>query len=243
MKLELCMAIENVRALTFDLFGTTVDWCGGVAHEVKRALAPKGVQLDWIAFTNRWRKEYQPAMGAVREGKRSYVAMDVLHREMLDVALAEYGVDVLSISEKDALALAWRRLAAWPDVVAGLERLKRKYLVVALSNANVALAANLAKHAGLSWDVILGSELVGTYKPMAPVYDSAPKFLDLKPEQVMMVACHVWDLRAAQTRGLRAAFVARPGEYGTGVPGSTPEPGEFDFVVNDFGELADALGA
>lgn len=234
--------LREIRALTFDVFGTTADWCSGVAREVEAVLAPKGVTLDWVAFANRWRKEYQPAMGAVREGARGYVTMDVLHREMLDVALAEYGIDVLSMAEKDALGLAWRRLQAWPDVVPGLMRLKQKFICVALSNANMALATHMAKHAGLPWDVILGSELVGTYKPMAPVYDSAPRFLDLKPEHVMMVACHVWDLRAAQTRGLRAAFVARPDEYGAGVSGPAPEPGEFHLVVASFGELAGALG-
>jgi 2-haloacid dehalogenase len=232
----------DVRALTFDVFGTTVDWCTGVAHESCSMLEPLGYSLDWIAFANRWRGEYQPAMEAVRSGARSYVTMDVLHREMLDVALEAFGVAGLSDPQKLSLSHVWRRLDAWPDVVAGLNRLKARHVVVALSNANIALAASMAKFAGLPWDVILGAEIVQTYKPQPAIYDSAPRLLDLDPSQVMMVACHVWDLRAARERGLRTAYVFRPDEYGPGQGGPEPEPGEFDIVVRDFRQLAEALG-
>lgn len=231
-----------VRALVFDVFGTVVDWRSGVAREAEAMLAPKGHALDWSAFANAWRRQYQPAMEAVRSGARGYVKMDQLHLEMLEPALAEFGVAGLTDVEKFDLSHAWRRLDPWPDVLDGMQRLKRRYILAALSNANISLAVAMAKRAGLPWDVILGSEIVKTYKPMAEVYDSAPAILDLEPSQVMMVACHVSDLRAAAAQGLQTAFVRRPDEYGPGQGGPLPEQGEFDFVTESFAALADKLG-
>jgi 2-haloacid dehalogenase len=235
--------VSGVKALAFDVFGTTVDWCSGVAREARAMLEPKGHDLDWIAFANRWRKEYQPAMEAVRSGKREFVVMDVLHREMLDAPLAEFGVPGLGDAEKQELAYAWRKLDPWPDVVAGMERLKRRHTLVALSNGNIALVSAMAKRAGLPWDVVLGAELVKQYKPCAEIYDSAPSFLMLKPEEVMMVACHPWDLDAAAKRGLRTAYVRRPDEYGPGVASPEPAAGRYDLHAADFGDLAGKLGA
>ncbi|MFT3725532.1 MAG: haloacid dehalogenase type II [Hyphomonadaceae bacterium] len=233
----------NIRALTFDVFGTTVDWCAGIAREAEALLGPKGHRLDWVAFANRWRKEYQPAMEQVRSGKRGYVAMDVLHREMLDVALKEFGVTDLTAGEKDQFALAWRRLPPWADTVEGMTRLKRTFVLVALSNGNIALISEMAKRGGLPWDVILGADIVQTYKPMPALYDSAPRMLDLKPEQVMMVACHAWDLDHAMKRGLRTAYVRRADEYGPGAGLPEPKPGTYDLQVGSFVELAEAMGA
>ncbi len=235
--------LSGIRALTFDVFGTTVDWCGGIAREAKAMLAPHGHSLDWVAFANRWRREYQPAMEQVRSGKRGYVVMDVLHREMLDVALAEFGVASLSGEEKDHLALGWRRLDPWPDTVAGMQRLKKRFTLAALSNGNIALMVEMAKRGGLPWDVVLGADLVQTYKPMPALYDSAPRFLALEPSQVMMVACHAWDLDHAARRGLRTAYVRRPDEYGPGADLPEPAKGAYDVQVGSFTELADALGA
>ncbi len=235
--------VSNIRALTFDVFGTTVDWCSGVAREAKAMLAPHGCDCDWIEFANRWRAGYQPAMDEVRSGRRGYVTMDVLHREMLDPVLAHYGVTGLSEANKQHLALGWRRLDPWPDVVAGMQRLKHRYILVALSNANIALAVEMAKRGGLPWDVVLGAEIVRTYKPRPEIYDSAPHLLGFAPDQVMMVACHVWDLDAAAKRGLRTAFVRRPDEYGPGKSGPAPQAGAYDVVAENFEGLADALGA
>ncbi|MDZ4759760.1 MAG: haloacid dehalogenase type II [Alphaproteobacteria bacterium] len=234
---------SGIRALAFDVFGTTVDWCSGIAREAEALLAPRGYALDWTAFANRWRREYQPAMDAVRTGARDYVTMDRLHLEMLDAALDEFGVGGLSADEKCDFAFAWRKLDPWPDTIAGMLRLKSRFTLAALSNANIALAVAMARRAGLPWDVVLGAELVGTYKPMPAIYDSAPAFLGVEPGEVMMVACHVWDLRAAAGRGLRTAYVWRPDEYGPGSGGPPPEPGEFNVVATDFLELAERLGA
>lgn len=235
--------LTNIRALTFDVFGTVVDWRAGIAREAEAMLAPKGHALDWGAFADAWRAEYQPAMAAVREGKRDYVVMDVLHREMLDAALEHFGVAGLDETELHRLAMAWRRLDPWPDAVEGMNRLKTRFAVAALSNGNVALILAMAKRAGLPWDVILGSELVRTYKPDAAIYDSAPRFLDLAPSQVMMVACHPWDLAAAASRGLRTAYVHRPLEWGPGTERALSQADEFDVSVGSFVELADVMGA
>ncbi len=232
----------SIKALTFDVFGTTVDWCSGVARESEAMLAPKGVDLDWIAFANAWRKEYNPAMEEVRAGRRAYETMDTLHREMLEIPLAEYDIPSLTSAEKQHLTNGWRRLPAWSDAPAGLDRLRQKFIVTALSNGNMALTVSLAKHAGLQWDIILGAELVQTYKPLDAVYDSASKFLDLEPSEIMMVACHVWDLDAAAKRGMKTAFVSRPDEYGPGQSGPQPEPGTYDYQATDFLDLADQLG-
>lgn len=233
---------SGIHALTFDVFGTTVDWCTGIAREAEALLGPKGHRLDWIAFANRWRKEYQPAMEQVRSGKRGYVAMDVLHREMLEAVLKEFGVEDLTVKEKDHFALAWRRLPPWADTVEGMTRLKRKFTLVALSNGNIALISEMAKRGGLPWDVILGADIVQTYKPMPALYDSAPRLLDLKPEQVMMVACHAWDLDHAMKRGLRTAYVRRADEYGPGAGLPEPKAGTYDVQVGSFVELAEAMG-
>ncbi|MEP7209512.1 MAG: haloacid dehalogenase type II [Alphaproteobacteria bacterium] len=234
---------SDIRALAFDIFGTTVDWCSGVARDAEALLAPKGHRLDWTAFANRWRSEYQPAMESVRSGKRGYVTMDTLHREMLEPALAEFGVTNLSDAEKAEFAFSWRRLDPWPDTVAGMLRLKKRFTLVACSNANIALAVAMAKHGGLPWDVILGSEFAKTYKPMPAIYDGVSEALLIRPQQVMMVACHVWDLDAAKKQGLRTAFVSRPDEYGPGKGGKAPKDGDYDVVATDFVDLAARLGA
>lgn len=235
--------LTNIRALTFDVFGTVVDWRSGVAREAEAMLAPKGVSLDWSAFADAWRRQYQPVMAEVREGRRDYVGMDVLHREMLDVALEAFSVAGLDETEMHRLSMAWRRLDPWPDAVEGMQRLKAKVAVAALSNGNVALVLAMAKRAGIPWDAILGSELVRTYKPDAAIYDSAPRFLDLAPSQVMMVACHPWDLDAAKARGLRTAYVHRPLEWGAGTERPLPEAGAYDLSVASFVELAEVMGA
>lgn len=235
--------LSGIRALTFDVFGTTVDWCSGIARQSKAVIGAHGHELDWVAFANRWRSEYQPAMEEVRSGRRGYVPMDQLHREMLDVALAEFGVADLSDEEKTYLGFAWRRLPPWQDTVPGLTRLKQQVTVAALSNGNIALVSEMAKRGGIPWDVVLGADIVQTYKPMPALYDSAPRLLMLEPHQVMMVACHVWDLDHARERGLKTAFVARPDEYGVGAKFDAPAAGTYDVQVGSFVELAETLGA
>ncbi len=231
----------TIKALTFDVFGTTVDWCTGIANESRAMLAPRGANLDWTAFANAWRSQYQPFMEEVRTGRRAYATMDTLHREMLEIPLAEHDITSLTAEEKQHLTHAWRRLPAWPDAPHGLDRMRAGFIVAALSNGNMALTATLSKYAGVQWDIILGAELVQTYKPLPAVYDSAAQYLDLDMSEIMMVACHVWDLEAARERGMKTAFIARPHEYGPNAAGPQPEPGTYDVHATDFTDLAAQL--
>jgi 2-haloacid dehalogenase len=232
----------TIKALTFDVFGTVVDWRSGVAREAEALLAPKGFDRDWPAFADAWRARYQPAMSAVRKGERPFVILDTLHRENLVELLAAEGIVGLSETEVDQLNRAWHRLDPWPDVVAGLTRLKRRFILATLSNGNVALMVAMARRAGLPWDAILGAEVSGAYKPLPEAYDSAARMLGLAPAECLMVAAHPYDLRAAAARGFRTAYVRRPLEDGPGTEPPWPAKGAFDYAVGDFGSLADALG-
>ncbi|MGY1735236.1 haloacid dehalogenase type II [Geodermatophilus sp. SYSU D00684] len=228
----------DVGALVLDVFGTVVDWRAGVAREAARLLGP---DVDAHAFADAWRARYQPSMEEVRSGGRPFVPLDVLHRESLPEALAEVGVDDVPDDVAAELVLAWHRLDPWPDAVPGLTRLRRRFVLAPLSNGGVRLQVDLARRAGLPWDLVLGAEVVGRYKPDPEVYDSAARLLALPPSAVLMVAAHVDDLAAARARGLRTAYVHRPAEFGgTRVPpGSDPDA---DLSVSSLEELAAALG-
>jgi 2-haloacid dehalogenase len=236
------MSFDAVRALTFDVFGTVVDWRRSVARELAAVFAPRGEQRDWPTLADRWRARYQPAMDAVRSGRRSWVKLDQLHRENLEQLLAEFDLGGLEEPELDHLNRAWHRLDPWPDVVAGLARLKRRYILATLSNGNVALMVNLARHGGLPWDAILGAEVAQAYKPLPAAYLRTAEFLDLAPAACMMIAAHNDDLVAAGALGFRTAFVARPHEHGPGQTRDHAAEHRFDVVARDFGELADQLG-
>jgi 2-haloacid dehalogenase len=235
--------VGAVKALVFDVFGTVVDWRTSVAREVDGVAKAKGVKVDGAAFADAWRALYQPSMNRVRTGDLPWTRLDDLHRMVLERILPEFGLGALSDVERTALNRAWHRLQPWPDVVAGLTRLKKAFIIAPLSNGNIALMTNLAKHGGLPWDCILGAELVRHYKPDREVYLSAANFLDVRPADVMMVAAHLGDLRAAKSLGLRTAFVVRPLEYGpTRTPDLQPDA-SVDVAAKDFVDLAGRLGA
>jgi len=235
--------MSTIQALTFDVFGTVVDWRSGVAREAERLLAPKGHALDWGAFADGWRARYVPAMAQVSSGARPFVALDVLHRENLVELLAERGITDLSEPEIDALNLAWHRLDPWPDVLDGLARLKRRFILASLSNGNVRLMVDMAKRSGLPWDAILGAEVARAFKPQPEAYDAAARLLALAPAECLMVAAHPSDLAAAAARGFRTAYVHRPRERGPGREAGRPAAGTFDYAVNDLIELAEVLRA
>ncbi|MGY1594172.1 haloacid dehalogenase type II [Geodermatophilus sp. SYSU D00708] len=228
----------DVRALVFDVFGTVVDWRGGVAREVLRLLGPS---VDALAVADDWRGRYVPSMERVRSGELPWTPLDALHRSSLDDVLADAGLASTSADVREELVLAWHRLDPWPDVVPGLTRLRRSYVLAPLSNGNVALIVDMARRAGLPWDLVLGAEIVRHYKPDPEVYDSAAQLLALAPSEVLMVAAHVDDLAAARARGLRTAYVHRPDEFGGRrvPPASDPDA---DLSVTSFLELADRLG-
>ncbi len=231
------------RALAFDVFGTVVDWHGGIVQEVSALAARHGIAGDWPAFANDWRAGYPQAMDRVRRGDLPWTPIDGLHRMILDGIVDRHGLGGLSEAERAELNLAWHRLPAWPDTLPGLTRLKARFTITTLSNGNFSLLTEMAKHAGLPWDCIVSAELFGHYKPDPECYLGCARLLDVAPGELMLVAAHPSDLRAASASGLRTAYVRRPLEHGQGSLPPAIEAGEFDLVADSFEDLADLLGA
>lgn len=230
--------MSQIRALFFDVFGTLVDWRGSIAREVRRL----ELGVDGEAFADAWRDEYQPAMEGIRAGGRGYVRLDVLHRENLDRILPRFGLEAMPEAERAALNLVWHRLDAWPEVPAALRRLRVKYRLAPMSNGNIALMADMARHNGFHWDAILGAELARDYKPKPEVYLAGCAAFDLPPEDCMMVAAHSSDLAAATVLGLKTAHIARPDEHGPGKGEAAPDV-PVDHAARDLVHLAEMLGA
>lgn len=232
--------MSGVQALFFDVFGTVVDWRSGIAREAERQLAPLGYRLDWIAFADAWRAEYQPAMEEVRSGRIPFGKLDVLHRRNLDRIRPHFGLMDLSEDTCRSLNTSWHHLPAWPDVPQGLSMLRERFMLAPVSNGNIGMMARLARHNGFTWDAILGAEIAGDYKPKPRVYEAACAALDLTPEQCMMVAAHSSDLAAAASCGLRTAHVARPDEYGAATGEADPKV-PVDLAASDFVDLSRKL--
>ena len=229
------------KALFFDVFGTLVDWRSSVAREAEKILAPLGYKLDWIAFADAWRGEYQPGMEEVRSGRQPFAKLDVLHRRNLTRVLPRFGLDNLSDEVLDDMTLVWHRLDAWPDVPAAMARLKKKFWLAPCSNGNISLMVDLARRNNFPWDAILGAEIARDYKRKPAVYLESCAAFDLPPEKCMMVAAHSNDLAAAAKLGLRTAHTARVNEYGpnTGEPAPTVT---VDYAAKNLADLADQLG-
>ena len=239
--------VSEVKALVFDVFGTVVDWRASIAREGEALSAAKGLQVDWPAFADAWRAGYQPAMQRARSGEIVWTNVDGLHRVILDELIPRFGLEGLSEAERAHLNLVWHRLDPWPDSVAGLQRLKSRFVISTLSNGNIALLVNMAKRAGLPWDCVLSAEIMKHYKPDPEVYQGAASLLGIECHELLMVAAHPSDLRGAARAGLRTALVHRPLERGvnpTGVPPPDALPDDrFDLVADDFVDLAQRLGA
>jgi 2-haloacid dehalogenase len=232
----------SVNALTFDVFGTVVDWRSGVIRAGEQLGAEHDLDVDWPAFADAWRKEYVPAMNRVREGEIPWHTIDELHREALDDLLVEFNVEGLSEAEKDWLNRAWHRLDPWPDAIPGIKRLREEYFVASLSNGNMRLLGDMAKRAGIPWDLVLSAELAGHYKTDEEAYLKAAELLDEDPGDVCMVACHEIDLKGARNAGLRTAYVHRPDEWGREAEADPmPDQAEFDLVAEDIVDLAEQL--
>ena len=232
----------SAQVLAFDVFGTVVDWRSSVIAEGERLGKAKRVSVDWAAFADAWRAGYGPSMNRVRKGELPWTKLDVLHRMTLDDLLGRFKIEGLSEEEKRRFNRVWHRLDPWPDSVEGLGRLRTRFVLTPLSNGNVSLLTNMAKHARLPWDCILSAELVRHYKPDPATYLMVSQLFDLEPAQVMMVAAHVGDLEAAKKLGLRTAYVHRPLEFGPAKAPDRPAPGRFDVMATDFRDLAAQLG-
>lgn len=241
--------LTRVKALLFDVFGTVVDWRGtiireGEALDQSLGLQSMGLQVDWPGFADEWRTDgYLAGINRIRRGEWPWMRVDEIHRRKLDELLAKHRLDGLSEAQVDHLNRVWHRLAPWPDSVPGLTRLRDRYLIAPLSNGDLSLLANMANAAKLPWDCVIAAELTHHYKIDPEVYTGAAALLDLRPDEIMLVAAHSGDLVAARATGMRTALVNRPLEYG---PGGSPEPQPetpFDLVADDFLELAALLGA
>lgn len=228
------------KALLFDVFGTLADWRNGIARDAERILGTHK-KIDWIAFADAWRGEYQPGMEEVRTGRQSFAKLDVLHRRNLDRILPRFNLTDLSDATLSELNLAWHKLDGWPDVAGALARLRKKFLLAPCSNGNIALMADLARHNGWQWDAILGAEVGGDYKPKPRVYLASCAAFNLAPRECLMVAAHSYDLVSAAACGMQTAHTARPNEYGpnTGEAGPTVKVG---YTAKNLAELADQLG-
>ena len=230
--------MTHAPILAFDIFGTVVDWHGSIVREVQ-ALYP---QVDADAFATAWRAGYQPAMQRVRSGELGWTLIDDLHRIVLDGLLPKFGLAHLGEDERDHLNRVWHRLDPWPDTVAGLTRLKTRHTICSLSNGNIGLLTNMAKHAGLPWDCVLSAEVFKAYKPHPDTYLGVARVFDVPPEQVALVATHHDDLAAARACGLRTAYIERPYELGRAHPkDGSPQPGN-DLHAKDLNDLARMLG-
>ncbi len=234
---------RDILALTFDIFGTVVDWHGSVARESEALARRHGLSLDGSAFARAWRAGYQPAMQAVRIGALPWTNIDGLHRRILDGLWNRFGLPDLPEAERAELNRAWHRLDPWPDSPPGLAVLRERRVCATLSNGNVSLLVDLARHGRLPFDTVFSAELFGHYKPDPEVYLGACRLLDLPPAQVMMVAAHPSDLRAAAAAGLRTAYIPRPLEQGAGGAMEPAADGEFDVVAPSLVALAEMLGA
>lgn len=237
--------MQQVKALVFDVFGTVVDWREGIARDAAPFLARHGRgEIDPRAFADAWRRRYQPAMEECRSGRRPFTRLDVLHRENLELVLRDHGLDPARVGEAelDDLNRAWHRLDPWPEAVAGLTRLRRRFVLAPLSNGNIALLLNMAKRAAIPWDAILGAEVAQAYKPDPQAYLRTAEVLGIRPEELCLVAAHNGDLAAARRSGLATAFVARPAEHGPGQATDLEPAQAWDVVARDFQDLAAKLG-
>ena len=237
--------MSQLKALAFDVFGTVVDWRGGIAREAGPWLAAAGrPEIDPYAFADDWRRRYQPKLEEVRSGRRPFVVLDVLHRESLEDLLNDHGLKPRDVGETRLadLVRAWHRLDPWPEAVEGLSRLRRGYPLVTLSNGNVALLLEMARRAGLPWDAILGAEFSQVYKPLPESYPATARALALEPAELCLVAAHHSDLAAARATGLATAYVSRPDEYG-GAPAPDRNAAQaWNYEASSLSDLADRLG-
>jgi len=234
--------MNGVRAILFDVFGTVVDWRGSLIRDFSAWGADRGLTVEWAGLVDAWRGAYVPSMNRVRTGARGWANLDTLQRESLDEIGGQFGLPkALSEADRDYLVHGWHRLDPWPDAVPGLVRLKADFIIAALSNGNVALLVNMAKRAGLAWDMVFATELFRLYKPDPKTYLGAAALLGLPPDAVMMAAAHNADLRAARALGLRTAFIARPYEYGPRQVGDLSAEEGWDIVADDIDDLASKL--
>jgi 2-haloacid dehalogenase len=236
------MSAKRPRAIIFDVFGSVVDWRTSLIDELTAFGRSRGINADWPALVDAWRGEYVPSMRRVARGEEPWTTLDALHRASLEKLVAEQDIKGLTEADLAHINLGWHRLKPWPDSVSGLTRLKQRYIISPLSNGNVSLLVDIAKGAGLPWDLVLGSDVFGYFKPAPETYLGAAHLLGLPPGEVMMAAAHNADLKAAKALGLMTAFFVRPTEYGPAQIYDLEPRGDWDIVAKDIEDLATQLG-
>jgi 2-haloacid dehalogenase len=236
---------DEVKALVFDVFGTVVDWRSSVIKAGEQLSRETGQTVDWPAFAEEWRRVgYHEQIAKIRAGTAPYETTDTFMLRKLEELIPKYGITGLSEQQTNWLHKVWHRLDPWADSVEGLTRLKKKFVIATLSNGNVALLTNMAKHGGLPWDAILSAELVQKFKPEPEMYQSAGRFLGLPMDQVMMTAAHLRDLYSSRQYGMKTGFVRRDAEWGpNGQREGEPDREKIDVVATSFVDLAEQLGA
>jgi 2-haloacid dehalogenase len=228
--------------IVFDTFGSVVDWRSSLIADLTAYGRQRGVAADWPALVDAWRASYHPSMDRVRKGELPWTKLDALHRASLDKLVADFGITGLTEADLVHINLGWHRLNPWPDSVAGLTRLKTKFVIGPLSNGNVSLLTYMAKHAGLPWDMVFGSDLFMHFKPDPETYLGVAAMMDLEPGQVMLAAAHNNDLANARKCGLMTAFWPRPDEYGPNQVRDFTADQDWDVVATDIEDLARQLG-
>ncbi len=233
---------DKVEALVFDVFGTVVDWRGSIIRQGKAFSQRRGIEIDWPIMADRWRAGYRPTMDKIARGEIPWTRFHDFNRELLEQLVGEFGIRGLRNKDLVELNDFWRRLDPWPDVVRGLKRLKKRFVIGTLSNGDIRTMVDIARHAGLPWDVVFSSENFQRFKPEAEVYLGAARLLGVRPDRLALVAAHKNDLRAARANGLRTAFVERPKEHGTTKRADAGPERYIDLLAPDFNQLADQLG-
>jgi 2-haloacid dehalogenase len=230
----------SVKALTFDTGGTILDWHGGISRAFAAAGARRGLDAEWHEVTNEYRRR---SLKAIVGQVHPAFNFDDVHRRVLDEVIAHFRLERLTLEDRVAIWRTWHALEAWPDFPAALARLQRKYIVASFTLLTTSLVIDVSRKNGFQWDAIISCEMIGHYKTRPEAYLTAAKWLQLEPAEILMVACHNFDLNAALSCGYKTAFVKRPTEWGpAGPPDPLPNPAH-DIVVEDFSELADRLGA
>jgi 2-haloacid dehalogenase len=224
----------DIRAVAFDTGGTVLDWHGGLVRAFAPLAQRHGLKVDAHSLANDWRR--RTMKGIVGQMQPAF-HMDDVHRRVLDETLAHFGADALSVDERDALWRTWHRLDAWPDFVAAQSAMRKALPVVSFTMLPTALVVEVSRRNGIEWDAIISCEMIGVYKPHAQAYQTAARWLNLQPEQILMVACHNFDLNAAHQVGFHTAFVRRPDEWGPEGP-PDPQPNmDYDFIEDGFDGL------
>lgn len=228
----------DIKALCFDTGGTVLDWHSGLVAALSHIGTRHALHPDWHAVANDWRRR---AMKGIVGQIGPAFNMDDVHRRTLNETLAQFHLDAFSEEERIEVWRAWHELDAWPDFPAAAAALRSVFPVVSFTMLPTSLVMDVSRRNGVTWDAVISCEMMGVYKPHAQAYATAARWLNLAPDQILMVACHNFDLNAAHQAGFRTAFVRRPAEWG---PQGPPDPHPnmaYDFVEDGFDGLVRRL--